>query len=119
MKAPKNIARRNRIKKGIRKRITGTASRPRLTVYRSNTAIYAQIVDDAKGLTLASFSSRKKDLLDQAGTRIEKSREVGKRLAAQALAVGVSQVVFDRNGYKYHGIVKSLAEGAREGGLVF
>jgi len=112
-------ARRVRVKQRIRKKVFGTASRPRLTVYRSNTAIYAQIIDDTKGVTLVSASSRVKTLVEQKATKVEKSHQVGKLLAEKAQAAGISAVVFDRNGYKYHGRVKSLADGAREGGLNF
>lgn len=111
--------RRTRLKKGIRKRVFGTAERPRLTVFRSNTAIYAQIINDVESRTLASFSSRAKDLKDFKGTKSEKSVEVGKLLAQKATAAGISKVVFDRNGYKYHGRIEALATGAREGGLIF
>ncbi|MCS6903884.1 MAG: 50S ribosomal protein L18 [Bacteroidia bacterium] len=115
----KKRERRLRIKKGLRKKIRGTSERPRLSVFRSNTAIYAQIIDDDKGITVASCSSRIKQFQDLKMTKTEKSRLVGKLLAERALAAGVTKVVFDRNGYKYHGRVKALAEGAREGGLNF
>jgi large subunit ribosomal protein L18 len=118
IKDPK-LARRLRVKRGIRKKITGTAERPRLTVFRSNTSIYAQLIDDTKGLTLASCSSRIKEVDTQQVTKTEKSVLVGKKIAEKALGLGISEVVFDRNGFKYHGRVKSLAEGAREGGLKF
>ncbi|WP_276497763.1 50S ribosomal protein L18 [Pontibacter litorisediminis] len=110
------ISRRLRIKKGIRNRISGTAERPRLTVFRSNKAIYAQLVDDTTGVTLAAASSVK---LDDAKANTETAGKVGTAIAELALAKGISQVVFDRNGYLYHGKVKSLAEGAREAGLKF
>ncbi|WP_035756862.1 50S ribosomal protein L18 [Hugenholtzia roseola] len=107
------LKRRARIKKGIRKRVSGTAERPRLSVFRSNKAIYAQLIDDNAGVTLVSASL-------QAGTRnIENSKQVGTLLAERALAKGINTVTFDRNGYLYHGNVKALAEGAREGGLIF
>lgn len=109
--------RRERIKKGIRKKIEGTPARPRLSVFKSNTAIYAQVIDDSKGHTLMAASS--KDLDKKGGVKIEISKTVGKKLAEKALAGGIEQVVFDRNGYLYHGNVKALAEGAREGGLKF
>jgi large subunit ribosomal protein L18 len=118
IKDPK-LARRLRVKRGIRKKITGTAERPRLSVFRSNTSIYAQLIDDTKGLTLASCSSRIKEVDTQQVTKTEKSVLVGKKIAEKALGLGISEVVFDRNGFKYHGRVKSLAEGAREGGLKF
>jgi len=110
-------SRRLRIKQGIRRKISGTDSRPRLSVFKSNTGIYAQLVDDLKGQTLAQASS--KELGAKSNTKIEVSKEVGKKLAERAIANGVSEVVFDRNGYLYHGNVKALADGAREGGLKF
>lgn len=116
--AGKKLSRRDRIKKGIRKRLKGSTERPRLTVFRSNKGIYAQVIDDVKGITLASSSSLSSDFSAN-GTKIEQSKEVGKLLAEKAKAAGITKVVFDRNGYLYHGRVKSLAEGAREGGLDF
>lgn len=110
--------RRARIKQGIRKRLTGSTERPRLSVFRSNKGIYAQIIDDTTGRTLASASSLSKDFV-ASGNKVEQSKAVGKLVAEKALAAGVSKVVFDRNGYLYHGRVKSLADGAREGGLDF
>lgn len=112
----KNL-RRLRIKRSIRKKLAGTDSRPRLSVFKSNTGIYAQLVDDTKGHTLAFASS--KELGAVKNTNVAVSKEVGKKLAEKAVANGVSEVVFDRNGYLYHGNVKALAEGAREGGLKF
>lgn len=112
------LSRRDRIKKGIRKRLKGNSERPRLTVYRSNKGIYAQVIDDVKGITLASYSSLSSDFT-ATGNKVEQSKAVGKQLAEKAKAAGVTKVVFDRNGYLYHGRVKSLAEGAREGGLDF
>lgn len=112
------LSRRERIKKGIRKRITGSPERPRLSVFRSNKGIYAQIIDDNDGKTLAAASSSEKDFSAK-GTKIEQSKEVGKKVAEKAIAAGIKEVVFDRNGYLYHGRIKSLAEGAREGGLIF
>ncbi|MBS1555308.1 MAG: 50S ribosomal protein L18 [Bacteroidota bacterium] len=109
--------RRERIKKSIRKKLEGTAARPRLSVFKSNTAIYAQVIDDSKGVTLLAASSR--DLDKKGGVKVDISKNVGKKLAEKALASGIQQVVFDRNGYLYHGNVKALAEGAREGGLKF
>jgi large subunit ribosomal protein L18 len=110
-------SRRGKIKAGIRKRISGTPEQPRLSVYRSNKDIYAQIIDDLSGKTLISASSVKD--IDHKLPKIEQSKMVGKLLAEKAVSSGISQVVFDRNGYLYHGRVKSLAEGAREGGLKF
>jgi len=112
------LSRRDRIKKGIRKRVSGSAERPRLSVYRSNKGIYAQVIDDVTGKTLASASSLSKDF-SATGNKSEQSAAVGKLVAAKAVAAGIKDVVFDRNGYLYHGRVKSLAEGAREGGLNF
>lgn len=112
------LSRRERIKKGIRKRLEGSAERPRLSVYRSNKGIYAQIIDDVKGITIVSTSSLSKDFA-ASGNKVEQSRAVGLAIAEKAKAAGVTKVVFDRNGYLYHGRVKSLAEGAREGGLDF
>lgn len=112
------LSRRERIKKGIRKRLSGSSERPRLSVFRSNKGIYAQIIDDVSGKTLVSASSLSKDFAGS-GAKIEQSKAVGKLVAEKAVAAGISLVVFDRNGYLYHGRVKSLAEGAREGGLQF
>jgi len=109
--------RRLRLKQRIRNKIHGTPERPRLSVYRSNQHIYAQLIDDTKGITLAAASSLEDGIAE--GKPVEVSREVGKRLASKALEAGVQLAVFDRNGYKYHGRVQALAEGAREGGLVF
>ena len=114
--ATKKVLRRIKIKKGIRSRIFGTNTRPRLSVFRSNTAIYAQIIDDLSGTTLASVSS--KDITEKM-KKVDSSSIVGKALAEKAKALGINEVVFDRNGYLYHGRLKSLAEGAREGGLKF
>lgn len=109
--------RRLRIKQGIRNKITGTSEKPRLSVFKSNKGIYAQIIDDSKGHTIASASSR--DLGESTGVNIEISKNVGKKLAEKALAGGIEKIVFDRNGYLFHGKVKALADGAREGGLKF
>ncbi|REG90913.1 50S ribosomal protein L18 [Algoriphagus antarcticus] len=110
-------SRRLRIKQGIRRKISGTDSRPRLSVFKSNTGIYAQLIDDLKGQTVAQASS--KELGEKANANVSVSKEVGKKLAERAVANGVNSVVFDRNGYLYHGNVKALADGAREGGLKF
>ena len=112
------LSRRDRIKRGIRKRLSGSSERPRLSVYRSNKGIYAQIIDDVTGKTLVSASSLSKEFATT-GTKSDQSVAVGKMVAEKAVAAGIKQVVFDRNGYLYHGRVKSLAEGAREGGLIF
>lgn len=108
---------RLRIKKGIRNKISGTSERPRISVFKSNTRMYAQIIDDEKGHTVVSVSSS--ELGASKNTNVELSKEVGKKLAEKAVAAGITQVVFDRNGYIYHGRVKALADGAREGGLKF
>lgn len=112
-------ARRQKIRAKIRGKINGSAEKPRLSVFRSNKYIYAQIVDDAKGHTLVSVSSREAGLSEAIGTKLELSKNAGKRIAEKALAAGITDVVFDRGGYLYHGRVKALAEGAREGGLAF
>lgn len=112
----KRFSRRKRIRLSIRRRIAGTEQRPRFTVFRSNKSIYAQLIDDNEGKTLLAASIKE---IDAKGNKTEQSREVGKKLAEKATAAGISQVVFDRNGYLYHGRVKSLADGAREGGLQF
>jgi len=116
--AVNKTSRRERIKKGIRKNLSGSAARPRLSVFRSNKGIYAQIIDDVAGKTLVSASSLSKDFT-VSGNKVEQSKAVGKLVAEKAVAAGINQVVFDRNGYLYHGRIKSLAEGAREGGLDF
>lgn len=108
--------RRQRIKFRIRKIVSGTAAQPRLAVFRSNKEIYAQIIDDVNGVTLASASSRE---TGAKGTKIETASAVGKLVAEKALKAGISTITFDRGGYLYHGRVKSLAEGAREAGLKF
>lgn len=117
--AKQKKARTARIKKGIRNKLSGTAERPRLTVYRSNKEIYAQLVDDVKGHTIIAASTSMPDYKAIEGTPVEKATAIGKALAAKAVEANISAVVFDRNGYLYHGRVKALAEGAREGGLQF
>ena len=102
----------------VRNKISGTAERPRLSVFRSEKHIYAQLIDDVKGVTLASASSLEKDF-EGKGSDKAAAREIGKRLAQKAAEKGITAVVFDRSGYIYHGRVKELAEGAREGGLSF
>jgi len=110
--------RRQRIKNRIRKIVGGTEARPRLSVFRSNKEIYAQIINDVDGKTIASASSRDKDIKAE-GTKSEVATLVGKSIAEKALKAGIETIAFDRGGYLYHGRVKSLAEGAREGGLKF
>ncbi|PKP18912.1 MAG: 50S ribosomal protein L18 [Bacteroidetes bacterium HGW-Bacteroidetes-21] len=113
------IARREKIKKSVRKNIYGTAAKPRLSIFRSNTHISAQIIDDEQGKTLVSSSSLLKEIAEVKGNKCEQAVKVGKILAEKAKSAGIENVVFDRNGYLYHGRVKSLADGAREGGLKF
>jgi large subunit ribosomal protein L18 len=110
---------RKRIQQRIRKRLRGTAERPRLSVFRSLHHIYAQVIDDRAGRTLAAASSADKDAKIKSGGNVAGAREVGKRVAERARAAGITRVVFDRGGYLYHGRVKALAEAAREGGLEF
>lgn len=102
----------------VRAKVTGTALRPRLNVFRSNSNIYAQLIDDVAGVTLVSASSVEKDFGESKGNK-EEARKVGKLIAERATGKGIDEVVFDRGGYIYHGRVKELAEGAREGGLKF
>ncbi|MBS1494355.1 MAG: 50S ribosomal protein L18 [Bacteroidetes bacterium] len=114
--------RRARVKAQIRKKISGTAEKPRLVVYRSLNGVSAQLIDDLTGNTLTSISSTAKDVaakLDGVKGKVGKSKEVGKALAEAAKSKNISNVVFDRNGYLYHGRVKAFADGAREGGLIF
>ena len=114
------LERRIRIKHRIRKRLSGVAERPRMSVYRSNKEIYVQLVDDVQGKTLIAASSKEKAIADKkAITKTEQAKLVGKLIAEKAVANGISNVVFDRNGYLYHGRVKSLADAARENGLKF
>jgi len=112
------LSRRDRIKKGIRKHLSGSSERPRLSVFRSNKGIYAQVIDDLSGKTIVSASSLSKEFTAE-GSKSDQSVAVGKLVAEKAIAAGIKEVVFDRNGYLYHGRIKSLAEGAREGGLIF
>ena len=110
---------RQKIRYRIRKKIAGTAAKPRLSVFRSNTEIYAQIIDDESGKTLASASSKEKDIAAQKSPKVEKSKLVGSSLARKAKELGITACVFDRGGNLYHGRVKAVADGAREGGLKF
>lgn len=109
--------RRHRIKLRIRKRLSGSEARPRMTVFRSNRQIYVQLVDDGTGQTLVSASSREKEIASQKVNKIDQAKLVGKRIAQKAKEKGIDNVVFDRNGYLYHGRVKNLADAARESGL--
>lgn len=112
------VEKRLRIKRRVRGKISGSAELPRLSVFKSNKEIYAQLIDDKSGKTLVAASSREKGV-DAKGTKSEVSANVGKAIAEKAKAVGIEKVVFDRNGFVYHGRVKALADGAREGGLQF
>ena len=114
------LDRRNRIRNRIRKIVSGTSSTPRMSVYRSNKEIYAQLIDDQTGKTIVAASSRDKDIVEaKLTTKTEIASTVGKRIGAMATEAGISEVKFDRGGYLYHGRVKALADGAREGGLKF
>ena len=110
---------RQKIRYRIRKKISGSSAIPRLTVFRSNSDIYAQLIDDNNGTTIAAASSKQKDITAQKAPKIEKSKMVGEAIAKKAVELGVKKVVFDRSGYIYHGRVKAVAEGAREAGLEF
>jgi large subunit ribosomal protein L18 len=112
------LNRRAKIKKRIRRKVSGTAQLPRLTVFRSNKQIYAQLIDDTKGVTLASASSYNNKNAEKMA-KISQAAIIGKEIAEKAIKAGINNVVFDRNGYLYHGRVKSLADSAREGGLKF
>ena len=112
------VEKRNRIKRRVRGKLSGSAALPRLSVFKSNKEIYAQLVDDKEGKTLVSASSRDK-AVDAKGTKTEISTAVGKAIAEKAKAAGIENIVFDRNGFVYHGRVKALADGAREAGLKF
>jgi len=113
------LERRQKIRYNIRKKIAGTSQKPRLSVFRSNVDIYAQLIDDDNGVTLAASSSREKDIAAQKVPKVTKSKLVGAAIALKAKELGITTVVFDRGGNLYHGRVKNVAEGAREGGLQF
>lgn len=115
----KKQARRTRIRLGIRRKIKGSTAKPRLTVFRSNKEIYAQIIDDNNGVTLVTSSSLEKEFDRKGLNKTQVAAQVGKNVAEKAKAASIENVVFDRNGYLYHGRVKALADGAREGGLKF
>ena len=110
---------RQKIKFRIRKKISGSGAKPRLSVFRSNSDIYVQLVNDDNGTTIAAASSKEKDIAAQKVNKVEKSKMVGAAVARKAGELGIKSVVFDRGGYLYHGRVKAVAEGAREGGLEF
>ena len=111
-------SRRLKIRKRIRSKVSGTAERPRMSVYRSNAEVYVQLIDDVSGVTILAASTRDKDFA-RTGNKVEQSKAIGTEIAKKAVAKGLTTVVFDRGGYLYHGRVQALAEGAREGGLKF
>lgn len=113
------VSARQKIRYRIRKKISGSSAKPRLSVFRSNKDIYVQLIDDASGTTIASASSREKDIAAQKTNKVESSKLVGEAIARKSQELGIKNVVFDRSGYLYHGRIKAIAEGAREGGLVF
>lgn len=111
--------RRQNIRYRIRRKVDGSTQIPRLSVFRSNSDIYVQLIDDTQGQTLAAASTKDKAIVAQKGTKSEKSKLVGEAIARKAVELGLKEVVFDRGGYLYHGRVKAVAEGARQGGLKF
>ena len=113
------VSARQKIRYRIRKKISGSAQKPRLSVYRSNRDIYVQLIDDANGVTIASATSKQADIAAQKVNKVEKSKLVGSAIAKKSEELGIKDVVFDRSGYIYHGRIKAIAEGAREGGLKF
>jgi large subunit ribosomal protein L18 len=117
--ANRKLLKRQKVKRRVRKKVFGTAESPRMSVYRSNREIYVQLIDDINGKTMLSASSKDEGLAKESENKSERAALVGKALAEKATANGIESVVFDRNGYLYHGRVKRLAEGAREGGLKF
>ncbi len=119
MRTSAKTTRRQNIRYRIRAKVAGTAQKPRLSVFRSNADIYVQLIDDDASATIAAASSRDKDIAAQTGTKTEKSKLVGQAIARKAKDLGIETVVFDRGGNLYHGRVKAVADGAREGGLVF
>jgi len=119
MRTAQKLSRRQNIRYRIRAKIAGTATKPRLSVFRSNTEIYVQLIDDDNSVTIAAASSKAKDIKALAGNKVEKSKLVGQSIARKAKELGIENVVFDRGGNLYHGRVKAVADGAREGGLVF
>jgi large subunit ribosomal protein L18 len=119
MKTDNKLVRRQKIRYSIRKKVAGTTERPRLSVFRSNSDIYVQLIDDVTGVTIAAASSKDKEILAQKVTKLEKSKLVGAAIARKASELGLSAVVFDRGGNLYHGRVKAVADGAREAGLNF
>ncbi len=119
MKTGNKLVRRQKIRHSIRKKVAGNSAKPRLSVFRSNSDVYVQLIDDVNGTTIASASSKDKDINAQTVTKIEKSKMVGASIARKATELGIAAIVFDRGGNLYHGRVKAVAEGAREAGLNF
>jgi large subunit ribosomal protein L18 len=119
MRTAAKLSRRQNIRYRIRAKVKGTAQKPRLSVFRSNRDIYVQLINDDAAVTIAAASSRDKDIAAQKGTKTEKSKLVGQAIARKAKDLGIEAVVFDRGGNLYHGRVKAIADGAREGGLIF
>jgi len=119
MKLDNKVVRRQKIRFGIRRKLAGSAAKPRLSVFRSNTDIYVQLIDDVNGKTIAAASSKDKDIKSKKVTKTETSKLVGASLARKAAELGITACVFDRSGYLYHGRVKAVADGAREAGLQF
>jgi large subunit ribosomal protein L18 len=119
MRTNSKLQRRQKIRYSIRQKLSGTAQKPRLSVFRSNRDIYVQLIDDDASATLASASSKDKDITAQGANKVDKSKMVGEAIARKAKELNIETVVFDRGGNLYHGRVKSVAEGAREGGLKF
>jgi large subunit ribosomal protein L18 len=119
MRTAAKLSRRQNIRYRIRAKVKGTAQKPRLSVFRSNKEIYAQLINDDAGVTVAAASSREKDIAAQKGNKTEKSKLVGHSIARKAKELGIEAVVFDRGGNLFHGRVKAIADGAREGGLIF
>ena len=119
MRTAAKLTRRQNIRYRIRAKVKGTAQKPRLSIFRSNTDIYVQLINDDAGVTIAAASSREKDIAAQTGNKTEKSKLVGQSIARKAKDLGIDAVVFDRGGNLYHGRVKAVADGAREGGLIF
>lgn len=119
MRTAQKLSRRQNIRYRIRRKIAGTAQKPRLSVFRSNRGIYVQLINDDAGVTIAAASSREKDIAAQKLNKTEKSKLVGQSIARKAKELGIEAVVFDRGGNLYHGRVKAIADGAREGGLIF
>jgi len=113
------LQKKQKIRYRIRKKVNGTAAKPRLSVFRSNTSLYLQLINDEEGVTITAASTRDKDITAQSGTKTEKSKLAGAAIARKAQELGIKEVVFDRGGNLYHGRIKAAAEGAREGGLQF